>query len=100
SLLVGVSAGGVEIEVGERSEGLHMQLAAITQTIESSRHEVTPAAFLQQTTFGHIDAGISGHERVRILDDGIPFGVLEFFVLVCADPIELEQPVVEAGRSL
>ena len=29
-LLVGVSAGGVEIEVGERGEGLHMQLAAIT----------------------------------------------------------------------
>src|ERR1700678_1687911 len=77
-----------------------MQLAAVTQAIEPSRHKMAPAVLCQQTTFRHLDAGSSGHERVGILDDGIPFGVLELFVLVRADPVELEQPVVEAGRRL
>ncbi len=56
-LLVGVSAGGVEIEVCERGQGLHVQLAAVTPAIEPSRHEMAPAALLQQTAFGHFDAG-------------------------------------------
>ena len=99
-LLVGVSTGRVEIEVGERSQGLHVQLAAITQSIEPPRHEMAPAALFHQGTFRHLDAGIGGHERVRILDDRIPFGVVEFLVLVCTDPVKLEQPVVEAGRGL
>jgi len=98
-LLVGVSAGGVEIEVSERSERLHMQFAAITQAIEPPRHEMPPAALFQQIAFGHLDAGIRGHEGVRILDHRISFGVIEFLVLVGADPVELEQPVVEAGRG-
>src|ERR1700721_4319098 len=78
-LLVGVSAGRVEIEVSERSQGLHMQLAAVTQTIEPSRHEMAPAVLFQQTTLRHLDTGISGHERIGILDDCISFRVLELF---------------------
>src|SRR5260221_10438883 len=72
-LLVGVGAGGVEIEVGKRGQGLHMQLAPITQSIEPSRHEMAPAALVHQSTFRHLDTGISGHERVSVLDYRIPF---------------------------
>ncbi len=99
-LLVGIGTRRVEIEVGERSKGLHVQLAAIAATVKPARHEVAPATLLQQPAFGHLDTGVGSHQRIRVLDDRISFGVLEFLVLVGADAVELQQPVIESGRGL
>jgi hypothetical protein len=50
-LLVGVDPGDIEIEMSQRSESLHVQLAAIRLSIKAPRHEVAPAALLEESAF-------------------------------------------------
>ena len=82
-------ARSVEIEVPERAERLHVELAAIAQAVEASRHEVARAALLQQPALGDLDAGIGGHERIGVLDDGIALGSSSSLSLLALTPSSL-----------
>src|SRR6185312_12170319 len=48
---------------------------------------------------GHVDACGKCHQRVRVLDDRVSFGVFHFLVAVAADAVELQQPVSESLRG-
>ena len=58
-------AHGVEVEVGQRGKGLHMQFAAVVQSVEATGHEMPAPAFFQQAALAHRDTRLLGHQQSR-----------------------------------
>ncbi len=70
-----------------------MNFFASISAVESARHKVCSAAFFVQAAFFHVDAGVSGHQVVGILQPSKPLWISQFPIAVIADAIKLQQPV-------
>ena len=90
----------VEVVVGQRPEGLHVDLAARGRAVETPGHEVMPAGLVQDPAFGHPDAGRPRHEVIRVFDQPVTRGIFQFPVPVAGHAVELEQPVGKAVAGL
>ena len=75
SLLVGVGEGFVQVEVGHRAEGLHVELLSVGEAVKALGHEVLAAVLFHETTVRHRDLGRACHEVVGILDTAIALRV-------------------------
>ncbi len=60
------------------------------------RPRLSPA----KSALAHLDAGINGHQVIGIFDRAIPLRIVQFTITVTADPIELQQPVLEATPGI
>ena len=76
-----------------------MQFLATLKPVEAARHEVSTSVFLEQAALADVNARRTGHQRIGIFDHAVTFGIFKFLVLVAADAVELEDPVIEAGAG-
>ena len=77
-----------------------MHLAPVGVAVEAPRHEVAAPALVVQAASCHLDSRRPRHPRVRVLDAAEAERVSQFPVAVVRDAVELENPVLEAGRRV
>lgn len=101
-LLVRRRAALVVVEVLQGAEGLHEALPAVRLAVEAACHEVRAAVLAEEAARAHVDARRARDLGVAVLEQPVTRRVRHAPVAVEGDPVELDQPVLEARweRSL
>lgn len=99
-LFVAVGAHQIVILMCQSAQRLHVQFVTIVETIKTFSHEMTAFFFFQQTAFVHMDTGSTRHPAIGILNLTIAFGIFQFFVLVAASAVKLQQQITEVFQHL
>jgi hypothetical protein len=85
------------VEVRHGCQPLHVAFFTVRIPVEPARHEVATVTFMQQATFGHVDAGCNSHLVIGVFNKAVSLRVV-YAVFLVIDSIEFQQPVLEACR--
>ena len=82
------------------AERLGVDLTAFRSPVESAGHEVTATALMMQAAVCHLNASGARHQVIGVFDASESFRIRQFSLLTVGNPVELQQPVFEAGLGV